>query len=110
MRPTPCEAYWKEFQVARGTPENEYPKESFDCRSVDKLTWDPDKIARMMVEVGARYIVWSADSASHFLLHTSKYVDIPGSPSTYLKGPGANQVDYTLSAIGEMRDAGQRMI
>jgi len=99
--PHPSEAYWKEYQVAQGTPEKEYPTESFGYRSVEKLSWDPDRIARMLNEIGARYIVWSADSSSHFLLHPSKYADIPGSPFTYLTGPGENQVDYT----GEMAKA-----
>ena len=99
--PHPTASYWKEYQTARGTPEKEYSEASFGYRSVDKLTWDPDRIAKFIEEVGARYIVWSADSASHFLLHPSRYTDIPGSPFTYVTGPGTGQIDYT----GEMAKA-----
>ena len=99
--PHPTADYWKRFYTSQGQPDFRYSEESFGYRSVEKLTWEPDRIARFIEEIGARYIVWSGDSGSRFLLHPSDYADIPGSSFTYLTGPGENQVDYT----GEMARA-----
>jgi hypothetical protein len=62
--PHPTASYWKEYQTARGTPEKEYSEASFGYRSVDKLTWDPDRIAKFIEEVGARYIFFFIPAAT----------------------------------------------
>ena len=104
--PHPTEKYWNDFWAAHGKPDKKYSRASFGYRSAEKLTWDPGKIAQFVEDIGARYIVWSGDSASTFLTFPSRYADIDGSEFTTVAGPGAEAPDYTGELAAAVRARG----
>ena len=72
----------------------------------DKVEWDPDDLAQLAVDMGARYVVYSVDPLSYFLTYPSKYADIEGSQFSYLTGPGAKQRDYIAELAAAVRGRG----
>ncbi len=106
--PHPTEAYWKKHHTRLGNLNKPYTEEQFGYRSVDKMTWDPEKIATLLEEIGARYIVWSGDSASIFLAFPSEHADIEGSEFTSISGPGGNDPNYTGELAAAVRVRGLR--
>jgi alpha-L-fucosidase len=46
----------------------------------DEVPWDPEGIAQLAVDAGAKYVVFGIDPFSVFLVYPSKYADIEGSP------------------------------
>ena len=106
--PHPTEAYFRKFWTARGKPDQPYSEKGFGYRSVDKFTWDPEKIAQFLVDMGARYIVWSGDSASYFLTFPSKHADVEGSEFTTVSGLDSGEPDYTGELAAAVRKRGLR--
>jgi len=100
LSPTRAEydAYWKKHgQLGKEYPKigREYPK-SMELDAWDRNKWDPEGLARLAVDTGARYIVFSAQG--EWIFFPSRYADIPGSKFSKI-GPG--QKDY----VGEIAEA-----
>lgn len=74
----------------------------------DKTRWDPERIAQLAADMGARYVVLCADAHSYFLLYPSKYADIPGSSFTYLGCEGKKKRDYVAELGKAVRKRGLR--
>ena len=93
LAPTPAEhdAYWSKH----GEPGRKYP-ESMQLDAWDRNSWDPEGLARLAVDTGARYVVFGA--VSEWIFFPSRYADIPGSKFSKV-GPG--QKDY----VGEIAEA-----
>ena len=107
--PCPTETYWDTFWTSQGQPGKPYSQSGYGYRSVDQMTWDPNKIAQFVEDIGAKYIVWSGDSASNFLTFPSAYADIPGSAFTTVSGPGSSEPDYTGQLATAMRARGLKI-
>ena len=75
----------------------------------DKVKWDPDDLAQLAVDMGARYIVYGVDPQSDFLTYPSKYADIEGSQFSYLTGPGEKQRDYVAELAAAVRGRGLKL-
>lgn len=93
LTPTRAEhdAYWEKH----GEPGREYPR-SMELDAWDRNSWDPDGLARLAVEAGARYVVLGA--VSEWIYFPCRYADIPGSKFSKV-GPGER--DY----VGEVAEA-----
>jgi alpha-L-fucosidase len=85
------DAYWEKH----GEPGREYPR-SMELDSWDRNPWDPEGLARLAVDTGARYVVFAA--VSEWIFFPSRYADIPGSKFSKV-GPG--QKDY----VGDIAEA-----
>lgn len=98
LTPTKAEfdAYWQRL----GQPDKEY-FESMELDAWDKNRWDPEGLAQMAIDTGARYIVFGA--VSEWIVFPSRYADIPGSKfSKY----GPDQKDYLAEMTEAVRSRG----
>ncbi|MCH2130876.1 MAG: alpha-L-fucosidase [Pirellulaceae bacterium] len=71
----------------------------------DVTPWDPDAVAQLAKDAGAKYLVFGVDAFSFFLSWPSKYADIEGSPFTTLTGPGSTK-DYVAEMAAAVRQRG----
>ena len=67
----------------------------------DNIEWDPEALAKLAVDAGARYIFFSADGYSEFVNWPSRYAGMPGSAIAYIRDPSHPKVDY----VGELARA-----
>lgn len=70
-------------------------------RNWAETKWDPNELAQLAVDTGAKYVVFAADGYSLYLSWPSSYADIKGSPFMYLKGAVPPKTDY----VGELGKA-----
>ncbi len=60
-------------------------------RAWDKLPWDPDGLAQLAADAGAKYIVFAR--TSFILNHPSRFNDVPGSPFMRMQPTNRDYVD-----------------
>ena len=73
----------------------------------DITPWDPEAIAQLAQDAGAKYLVFGVDPWWFFLCWPSKYADVEGSPFTLLNGPGSNK-DYVAEIAAAVRERGMK--
>ena len=98
--PHPTEADWEAHRQRRGLAAAAYPgpDRPWTRGTRDQAGWDPDDLAQLAVDMGARYIVWGVDPIAVFLTYPSRHADVPGSTFSRL-GPADR--DY----VGEVAQA-----
>ena len=94
--PHPTEAEYQAYWAKRGEPNKEY---LYGAGAWDKAKWDPDGLAQLAVDMGARYVVFSHGTVDVFLNHPSKYADIEGSPFTSYGPPGRDMLGEVAEAV-----------
>ena len=87
--PMPTEAEWDAYWAGRGTPR----PYTYADSSRDKGPWNPDELADVAVEAGAKYLVFCSGSPefSHF---PSRYAGVKDSIVNNLLGADGKPHDY----------------
>ena len=93
------DAYWMR-EDSRAGREYEPRKYIYSFGSWETGPWDPDGLAQLAVDAGARYLVFCIDAVSFFLTCPSRYADLPDSPWTRMGG-----IDGPRDYVGEIAEA-----
>jgi alpha-L-fucosidase len=94
--PHPTQAEYQAYWAERGEPNKEY---LYGAGAWDQAQWDPDGLAQLAVDMGARYVVFSHGTVDVFLNHPSKYADIEGSPFTRYGPTGCDMLGDVAEAV-----------
>jgi alpha-L-fucosidase len=106
--PHPTQDEWDEYwkrEDARAGREVEPRTYHYAFGSWETGPWDPDGLAQLAVDSGARYVVFCIDAVSFFLTCPSKYADLPDSPWTRMGGTDGPR-DYVGEIAEAVRDRG----
>ena len=100
--PQPSHDAYVKYYTRMGQPERIPPADGWKSReAINRIGFDADELAKLAVDMGARYVTYCAQSMTFFRTYPSKYNDIEGSPWSYIAGPDAPKRDYA----GEMCEA-----
>lgn len=98
------DAYWNR-EDARAGRDYQPRKYHYAFGAWDTGPWDPDGLAQLAVDSGARYVVFCIDPVSYFLTCPSRYIDLPDSPWTRMGGPEGPR-DYVKEIAEAVRGRG----
>ena len=106
----PTRQQWKEYWAdppvppADGNPGSRY---HYTTLAWDAAKWDPDAIAQLAADMGAKYVVFGVGWP--FVCYPSQYADIEGSPIRSLRGPDGKPKDYLGEIAQAVRARGLRL-
>ena len=106
----PTRQEWKEYWAdppvppADGNPGANY---YYTTLASDAAKWDPDAIAQLAADMGAKYVVFGVGWP--FVCYPSRYANIEGSPIRALSGPDGKPKDYLGEIAQAVRARGLRL-